>query len=284
MSAIFRTEDGARGVAEAYRNMLDHWPVPHAELRILTRQGQTFVIACGPADAPPLVLFHGAQANAAAWMFDAMPWSRHSRVYAVDVIGDAGFSAAARPPLATDAHALWLDDVFAGLGVERARVVGVSLGGWLALDYAIRRPGRVEKVALMCPAGVGAQKNFLLRAAPLLLLGPWGLRKVREMVFGPSTADLPPLVQRFAAFMGLVGRHTRPRRIRIPIFSDASLSGLQMPVLAIVGGRDVLLDSDGTRRRLERLVPLAEVHFLPEAHHFIRGQGQVILDFLQAAS
>ena len=92
-------------------------------------------------------------------MFDAAVWSSRFRVYAIDMIGDAGLSAPSRPPLAGDAHALWLDDVLAGLSVASASFVGMSLGGWLTLDYASPRPGRVERLALICPAGIGRQKT-----------------------------------------------------------------------------------------------------------------------------
>ena len=65
------------------------------------------------------------------WMGDVAAWAEHFRVYAVDVIGDAGLSAPSRPPLASDAHALWLDDVMQALSLERASLVGVSLAdGW----------------------------------------------------------------------------------------------------------------------------------------------------------
>ena len=58
----------------------------------------------------------------------------------------------------SDAHALWLDDVMRALSLDRASIVGVSLGGWLALDYATRRPERVESFVLICAAGLGRQK------------------------------------------------------------------------------------------------------------------------------
>ena len=57
------------------------------------------------------------------------------------------------------------------------------------------------------------------------------------------------------------------------------LQPLGMPLLAIVGGKDVLLDSDGTRRRLEQNVPWAELRYLPEAGHAVVGQGELIRDF-----
>lgn len=118
--SIFKSAAGEQAVKTLYRQVLDGWPTPKTELRLPTREGETFVVACGAEDAPPLVLLHGAQANASAWMFDTLLWSRAFRCYAIDMIGEPGFSAPSRPPLGSDAHALWLDDVMAGLGASRA--------------------------------------------------------------------------------------------------------------------------------------------------------------------
>ncbi len=54
-----------------------------------------------------------------------------------------------------------------------------------------------------------------------------------------------------------------------------------MPLLAIVGARDAMLDSADTARRLARVVPHAEVCVLPEAGHWIRNRTKRVLDFLQ---
>ncbi len=280
--SAFKSEAGGRAVHALYRQVLEGWFCPKDELRLPTREGETFVVACGAQDLPPLVLLHGGQSNAAVWMFDAPVWSSSFRCYAVDMIGEAGFSAPSRPPLGGEAYALWLDDVMTGLGIEKAAFVGVSLGGWLALDYARRRPRAVERMALLCPAGIGRQKNFLLKAAPLLLLGRWGRRKFREMVFGPFRGEPPPALRPFAEMIGLIGRTIRPHIVRIPRLSDAELAGLAMPMLVIVGGKDVLIDSEDTRRRLAKSAPRAEVVYLPDARHAIFGQSPRILEFLEA--
>jgi pimeloyl-ACP methyl ester carboxylesterase len=282
--SIFKSEAGAEAVHALYRQVLDGWPAPKTELCVPSREGETFVVACGSETSPPLILLHGGQSNAAAWMFDAVVWSRAFRCYVVDMIGEAGFSAPSRPPLDSEAHALWLDDVMAGLGLQKASIVGVSLGGWLALDYANRRPEAVERLALLCPAGIGRQKNFLLKSLPLLLLGPWGRRKVREMVFGRMQGEPPPAVRPFVDLMRQIGRNIRPRIVRIPRLSDAELARLKAPMLVIVGGRDVLIDSEDTRRRLAKWAPHAEVVFVPEARHVVPGQTGRVLEFLQAGS
>jgi pimeloyl-ACP methyl ester carboxylesterase len=283
MAQVFKTEAGKRAVHERYAQILAHWPVANEQLRLPTREGETFVVACGPKHAPPLMLFHGSQANAATWIGDVAAWSRHFRVYAVDVIGDVGFSAPSRPPLDSEAHALWLDDVMAGLGVDKASLVGMSLGGWLALDYAVRRPERVVALALLCPAGIGAQKNFLARAWPLLLLGPWGARRMQALVFGPPRGAPSPAQAAFGAFLALILRNVRTRIVKIPIASDEALARLSMPVMAVVGGKDALIDSEDTRRRLEALVPQAQVRCLPDAYHLLPSQTAEVLTFLQAA-
>lgn len=278
---IFRSAKAAASIVGQYKDVLDQWPVPRTERHVATRFGSTFVIASGPETGPPVILLHGAQANSAAWMPDVSQWSRKFRLFAVDMIGEAGLSAPVRPDLAGDAHALWLDDVLQGLGLVRTTFVGTSLGGWLALDYANRRPEAVEALVLICPGGIGRQTNFLLKAFPLVLLGPWGQRKIRELVFGPAPDVLPDSLRPFAGLMDRIAKAVRPRVITMPRLTDGELARLTMPILAIVGGRDALLDSHDTRNRLERNVPQAEICFIEEGYHFLPGHTERIMDFLE---
>jgi len=281
MKSIYKSAEGERAVRERYLQFLKYWPVPNQQLRVPTREGETFVIACGGEQAPPVLLLHGAMANSSMWMGDVAAWSAHFRIYAVDVIGEPGLSAPSRPPLASESHALWLDDVMDGLSLERASMVGISLGGWLALDYATRRPRRVDRVAVLCPGGVGGQNiGTALKVACLALFGEWGKRKAREMILGRAPSDPPPAVKALLDFMRLIAGNFRPRMVKLPVFSNDALKRLTMPVLAILGARDVLLDSAGTSRRLEQNVPHAEIRWLPDVGHLIVGQTRPILEFL----
>ena len=50
MSAIYKSEAGARAVRKRYLRYLDHWPVPSERTVVPTREGETFVLACGPKE------------------------------------------------------------------------------------------------------------------------------------------------------------------------------------------------------------------------------------------
>jgi len=284
MTTIYKTEEGEQAVRERYLRFLERWPVSNQQLRVPTREGETFVIANGPEDAPPLLLLHGAAANSAMWMGDIAAWAAHFRVYAIDLIGEPGLSAPSRPSLSSEAHALWLDDVMQALSLTRTSIVGISLGGWLALDYATRRPERVESLVVLCPGGVGRQKiGIVVKTVFLRMCGAWGTRKLRESILGRAPAEVSPALRAFLDFVALIHEHFRPRMVKLPVFSDAMLKRLTMPVLAIMGGKDVLLDSAGTKRRLEANVPHAEIRYLAEAGHLIPGQREAILEFLRTA-
>lgn len=283
MTDIFTSEAGARLVRQRYLELLEAWPVPHERLRVETREGDTFVVASGPPDAPAVLLLHGSTTNALMWMGDVATWARDLRVYAVDVIGEPGLSASSRPPLGSDAHAAWLDDVLAGLGRASASIVGASLGGWLAVDYATRRPGRVERLALLAPGGIGRQKwGTVLLVLLLLPFGSWGKRTGLRLYLGrPPEAAPAPGLRRYLDHLLLVQRHFRPRRERLPVFADDALRTLTMPVLVIAGARDAALDSADTRRRLARTAPHAIVRLLPGVGHFPGPQTAPIHDFLR---
>jgi pimeloyl-ACP methyl ester carboxylesterase len=281
MTPIYKTANGERLVRERYLTFLKYWPVPNQQIRIATSQGETFVIACGNVDAPPLLLLHGSAGNSIMWIGDVATFAAHFRVYAIDTIGEAGLSAPSRPSLDSDAYAQWLDEVLNSLSVDRVSIVGISFGGWLALDYAIRRRDRVARLAVLCPGGVGRQKLGILFAAIAFgMCGAWGKRRLAEIIFGRQPANLSPAGQAFMNFIALIHEHFRPRMAKLPVFRDESLGRATMPVLAIVGARDVMVDSAGTKRRLERTVPNVEIAMLPDAGHVITGQADRLVKFL----
>jgi pimeloyl-ACP methyl ester carboxylesterase len=282
MASIYRSEAAQRAIETRTRELLAAWPVANTQRAVATSRGETFVLECGAASAPPLVLLHGSASSSVTWLGDAAAWAERFRVLAIDLVGEPGLSAPKRLPLAGDGHARWLSEVLDAVGVERAAFAGLSLGGWLAADFATRWPERASQLVLLAPGGIGRQrKEFILRALPLLLLGKWGERRLMRLVAGPgATSEASAVPAAYAEYQTLVFRGFRARREPLPAFADAALARLRMPVLAILGAHDALLDSASTRERLRALVPHAEIAWLPDAGHVLIRQTARIEEFL----
>jgi len=170
--SIYKSLAGERAVMAAYDAVLGCWPVPCEMRTIPTRHGDAFVIASGQGSASPLVLLHGAGANSAMWDGDIVEYSRHYRVYAVDLLGEPGKSAPSRPAWDGPAYAEWLDDVLAALEVEKAALLGISQGGWTALKFAAYQPERVEQFIILI------MTNFRPRIGLLPLFSDEELRRL----------------------------------------------------------------------------------------------------------
>lgn len=282
MTAIWKSPEAAAAVRARYAEFLTLWPEPAEQRRVPTAQGDTFVISSGPKDAPPVVLLHGSASNSASWLGDAAALSARFRVHAVDVIGEPGFSAESRPPLASGAYAPWIGEVLDALSAPKAALVGLSLGGWLAADFATRNPERVSGLVLLCPGGIGRHRNILLWAAPLLLLGAWGQKRAMQKILGPglARAEATPEGQAFGAFNAQIFSAFRPRMETLPPIGHDALARLTMPVMAILGAKDAMIDSADTRRAITAAAPQARILWLPEDGHMLIGHGQIIADFL----
>ncbi|UXA20862.1 alpha/beta fold hydrolase [Mycobacterium sp. SMC-4] len=273
---MYRSSSGQHAVERSYREHLQRWAVPLRQHTVATREGGTFVLDCGPTDAPPVVLLHGAGSNSAIWQADASRWSLTHRLYMVDLVGEPGLSAPSRPPLDSDAYALWLDDVLDKLGVDAADFVGVSLGGWLATDYAIRRPSRVTRLALRAPGGIGRQRyGAVLAALALMPFGEPGTRRALRIALGPGRIPDPVI-----DYMLLIHRNYRPRRETLPVFSDEDLRAITAPLFVVLGARDRMLNSHDTAARLTRLQPAASINLLADAGHGLFDDGADLHSFL----
>jgi pimeloyl-ACP methyl ester carboxylesterase len=117
-------------------------------------------------EGPLLVLLHGIASTAETWapVVEALA-ARHT-VLAPDLLGH-GESAKPRGDYSLGAHASGVRDLVAALGYDRATVVGHSLGGGIAMQFAYQFPERVERLVLIGSGGLGREVHPMLRAATL---------------------------------------------------------------------------------------------------------------------
>ena len=272
----FKNQEGKNAVIKFYDSFLERWPAPHEKFYIKTRYGDTFIIATGDKEAPPLLLLHGSAMNSVMWMGDASVYAKTHRVYAVDIPGEPGKSDERQLPFQGPAFAEWLLEVYKGLAIEKASLIGMSLGAWLAAKFSTAHPEKVDKLVLLCPAGIGPQKtSFLVYAAIYRLLGEKVVSRLFRQV--NMSQEIPEV---FLRYQKLIGESFNYRREIIPLFSDDELKRLSMSVALYVGAKDVMLHSEKTAKRLGSLLPHAQINILPEAGHAMIHMTDKIGEFL----
>ena len=231
--------------------------------------GATHVNACGPADAPPLVLLPGGGgATSASWYAQAAHLAHTHRVLAVDLIGAPGRSepAADRQPRTVADLAAWLDALLDGLGVTRADFGGHSYGAWIALHHALRAPDRMRRLFLLDPTQcfAGFKAAYLLHALPMLLRPtPARVRAFLDWETGGAAALDPDWLHLQEAAAGFPA--TRP--VTGPRPAQDALRALKTPALLLVAANSRTCDAYEVTARAGELLPQAEIDVVPGVSH-----------------
>jgi len=273
----FRSEKGRRKILSFYRRMLRDLSCEVEIREYETCRGLTAVLTTGPKEGAPLILLHGTASNSAAWGMDIGEYSRHFRVYAVDIPGEPGFSTPGRFSSAGKEFTLWLDDLMDRMGVESAFFCGQSLGAWAALRLAVDRPGRVRKVCAVSPSGIRPpRKSYFLRLIWLMLRGERGVRRLIRLMHN-DTEILPEELEIF----DLMRKHFIYRQDLPDLFTDRELRELSAPVLYLAGAKDIVLNTAGSEKRLAALVPELTRKIYPEGGHALTGLAGETVPFFQ---
>lgn len=219
----FPTAESAEAFATAYDAVLARWPVEVEPLDVPSQFGTTRLHVCGPPDATPLVLLHGAGVTSATWFANAEALSRDHRVYAIDRLGDAGRSVPDGRAISSLADLLaWLDEVLDHLDLEEVQLCGHSYGAWIATHFALHSI-RVRRLALLDPTGCFARwkPGYLLRAVPLLRPTP---ERTRDFVMwetggvgvDPGVLELQARAALFRGSKVIVRPNPRPEQLTVP--------------------------------------------------------------------
>ncbi len=258
----------------------------------------------------PLLLIMGLAADSTAWMFQVPDFAKRYRTVTFD---NRGVGRSSKPPGPYTIH-LMADDAAAlldALDIRRAHVLGVSMGGMIAQELAIRHPERVRGLILACTfpepdADVERQREFGMQQfggtvtasgemqIDLTALDPlMFFQHLLPRVFNQSfiNTELPRLMQLFAgalqygfsmeAILGQVAAVMGHR-------ATDRLHQIKAPTLVITGDADLLI-SPGNSDVLARSIPGAKLVKVPGGSHGFNLEtpevfNRHVLDFLAGVS
>jgi pimeloyl-ACP methyl ester carboxylesterase len=256
------------------------------EPHVLTLHGHDVTYRTA-GSGPVLLLLHGIANSSETWRHVAPRLAERFTVIAPDLLGHGG-SATPRGDYSLGAHASGARDVLTALGIERATVVGHSLGGGIAMQFAYQFPERCERLVLVSSGGLGREVHVLLRAAALpgadfvlpaltsaglvgVGRGVGGL--LRRVGIAPS-ADLDVLGRGFAsldnagsrqAFLHTVRSVIEPSGQRVSALNRLALAEL-LPTLIVWGERDSIIPVEHGVAAHEAM-PGSRFEVFPDAGH-----------------
>jgi pimeloyl-ACP methyl ester carboxylesterase len=167
---------GSHGPASvtALPAQFDEWQIELHGRRVIYRVA---------GSGPPIVLIHGMLNSSSHWRQVALALASEYTVIAPDLIGH-GDSAAPRGDYSLGAHAASIRDLLAAIGVDRATIVGHSLGGGVAMQFFYQFPQRVERLVLISSGGLGHEVKATLRSAALPGVSPLLALTIRPRLIG----------------------------------------------------------------------------------------------------
>lgn len=123
---------------------------------------RTRYLAAGAEDLPVLILLHGTGGHAEAYTRNLGAHAPYFRTYSIDMVGH-GWTDKPDVPMEIGAYVDHLRGVVDALGVERAHISGESLGGWVAAQFALDHPDRVDRLVLNTTGGSAARPEVMAK-------------------------------------------------------------------------------------------------------------------------
>jgi 4,5:9,10-diseco-3-hydroxy-5,9,17-trioxoandrosta-1(10),2-diene-4-oate hydrolase len=253
-----------------------------------------------------VVLIHGLGRYVEDWQYNIHALAERHRVYAVDLVGSG---CSDKPPATYSLSYLvrFVGDFLEAQKIDRASLMGHSLGGSVALQYAIQYPAQVEKLVLVNSAGLGKELPLGLRLSSLPLAGEWLTRpsrkgiaeSLRRSVYDPTLltdewvqlcyqqATLPgaqrALLDVIRSFIGIGGMRDEV----IHLILD-NLAQVTAPTLIVWGQQDRIVPVAHAQIAKGRM-PHARLQIFDPCGHFPQRErpaefNALVLDFLSGPS
>lgn len=283
VTSLYKTPEIKARFYELYDQKMTEWPVPYEDRFLDTQYGTVHVIISGPEDAPPMLLLHASGVSSWSWKYNVGELSQHYHTYAIDLISDVGKSdyADLNHIMQTgEDEANHYAEITDLLGLSKAYVVGASDGGFIASQYALYFPERVEKMVLLGPMGYAGANKAVTR---IMFTQFFPLKPIQESTFRWAFSDSDQLQADYSEWFRLTMTGYAPKRVAPWPLTAEERQRIPVPVLFVFGTRDNLVGDPAAAKALVQDMPNAQVAII-DAGHLMGGEqpawvNELILDF-----
>lgn len=220
----------------------------------------THCLLAGPTDVPHIVFLHGLGGSLTTWALNLPAFAGRFRICALDFVG-AGESGKPDIPYSVDALTDFLAHFLEALGADwqRVNLVGHSLGGAVALEFAGRYPERVERMVLVDSAGLGSEIDdtflHLVHSEP----SPEHIRQELACFFANADLIQPSLIEQIYQQRRQSGAQKALLATADAAFKDgrqqidfrSTLATINQPVLLIWGAVDEVVSVTHAQKAMD---------------------------------
>lgn len=181
MNSNYFKKEAKKEFEELYHRKLNELPIRYEFMNIETTYGDTNIVITGQPDKVPLVLLHGYDGGLPVAIEVMIELADHFRIYTVNIPGlsdECGLNSN------DNSYGQWMYEILSRLGIRNVFLVGISLGGFVAIKFLAFDEKRVAKAFLISPAVI-VKGNVVqnLQDIPLIYVDEAGRIKTPLHIF-----------------------------------------------------------------------------------------------------
>jgi len=264
---IFKNEKARKRIENWYQKFLERVDGKTKSIEVSTSYGKNHVLMVGDSSNTPLVCLHSMMTSSAHLASELGTLLDRFYLILPDLSGQSARGLPIRLPYTDESHAQWLSEICDELKLQEVHVLGVSLGGFVARQFASSYQKKVTSLILIVPAGIIQGyliKGFTKIAWPMIM---YKIRPTDDRLRKFVSHLLTTWDEEWARYLGDSFNDFSTNLKIPPLATDEELEGLSVPCLVIGAEDDLSFPGDKIIERVESHIPIVETELIKNSKH-----------------
>lgn len=266
-SKIFRYESGRENLEQWYKRFLNKVDAPRESAYVETSFGTNHILKAGNESKPPLLCLHSMLTSSAHLVSELQLLLDNYHIIAPDLPGQSVRGLNIRLSYKDKSFASWLHEIINELELEKTNLLGVSLGGFAALQFSEVHPEKVKNLILIVPAGIvrgSTWEGIKKMAIPSLM---YQFNKSEKRLRNFVDPLLTTWDDDWGHYIGDAFTYFKPDLRIPPLISSNAIKEWKLPTLVFAGEDDISFPGKSMIQKLESNNSEIQTELLEDCKH-----------------